>query len=520
MTDTSAFNNPIVIMENLYRNMKKSWKIAFFTTFFMGLLIHSYVLTNNFLTWDSMWNLYSPQDMLSSGRPFLTYVCAISSYFNLPWLNGILALFFLSISMVLLVEVFQLEHPVTIMLASAFVVAFPSTAEGFCYIFTIDGYMIALMLSVLAFLLTDRKKWGFIPGGLLLGFSIGIYQGYLAVTVVLCLLMMMLYILEQKDLSFVFRKMGLYFTMGVIGYGFYLISLNVMLRLKQVTLSGYQGTDRVFVFSELPKGIIEAYRNFLLFAVYGKVFGYNLFNIIATLVLVIGVVILVLFRLWKLEKHKILKILLFMVFAALLPIGSNIIQLMSSATLFRLLMRIPWVLFFVFAMVVTERYSMREQGLTQWIRSTQQWSIMACMLVLVLNFSVLSNIDYFNMNEKYEKTYSFALRLIDRIEQTEGYRTGVKVSILGGIPSVVYYPSLNVTNEVLEGHYASEGDYTVNSTEKFAAFYSHYMNVTIQTIDYSEELKLIETKEYKNMPTYPHKDSIAFIGDVLVVKLN
>lgn len=520
MTETKEFVNPVIAIEHLYKNMKKSWKIGFFTTFFLGFLVHGYVLSNNFLTWDSMWNLYSPQDMLSSGRPFLTYVCAISSYFNLPWLNGILALFFLSVSVALLVEAFRLENPVTIMLGAAFVVTFPSTAEGFCYNFTIDGYMIAFMLSILAFLLADRWKKGFLLGGLLLGFSIGIYQGYLAVTIVLCILALMMYLLDNKEVKFVLKKMSVYLGMGMIGYGFYLLSLYIMLRIKNVTLSGYQGTDKVFAFSELPKGIVEAYRNFFTFAVYGNVFGYNNWNVIAVVILVLGIIILVGLTLLKLTDKKLIKIFLFLLLAGMLPIGTNIILLTSSTTLFRLIMRIPWVLFFIFAMAITEKYCISNIQLSSGIRKLQQWSMMVSMLIMVVNFSVLSNIDYFNMNERYEKTYSFAVRLIDRIEQTEDYETGVKVSILGGIPSVIYYPSMSVTNEVLDGHYASAGDYTVNSTEKFATFYKHYMNVSINTIDYSEELKLIETEEYMNMPTFPAKDSIAFIGDVLVIKLN
>ncbi len=520
MTEIKEFVNPVIAIEHLYKNMKKSWKIGFFTTFFLGLLVHGYVFSNNFLTWDSMWNLYSPQDMLSSGRPYLTYVCAISSYFNLPWLNGILALFFLSVSVALLVEVFRLKNPVTIILGAAFVVAFPSTAEGFCYNFTIDGYMIAFMLSILAFLWTDRRKKGFFPGGLLLGFSIGIYQGYLAVTIVLCLLALMLYLLENKEVKFVFKKMSVYLGMGMIGYGFYLLSLSIMLNLKNVTLSGYQGTDKVFAFSELPKGIVEAYRNFFDFIRYGNIFGYNNWNVIATVVIFVGIVLLTGLRLLKLTDKKAIKIILFFLFAVLLPIGTNIIHLTSSTTLFRLIMRIPWVLFFVFIMAVTEQYSMRGNHFNTNLRKVQQWSLMISMLILILNFSVLSNIVYFNMNERYEKTYAFSLRLIDRIEQTNGYETGVKVSILGGIPGGAYYPSTSVADEILIGHYAATGDYMVNSTEKFATFFRHYMNFSIQTIDYTEELKLIETEKYKNMPTFPHQDSIDFIGDVLVIKLN
>ena len=185
MKENSAIED---IYKFLRTTIKRKWIVAFLSCFCIGLLTYGYILTHHFLTYDSLWNLYSDQDMISSGRQFLTYVCSISSDYDLPFFNGILAIFYLSITSVFLVEIFHMKSDITIALAAGLLVTFPSVISTFCYTFTIDGYMLALLLATIAFWVTDRKKFGCIPGALLLSISLGIYQAYLSFLMILCVL--------------------------------------------------------------------------------------------------------------------------------------------------------------------------------------------------------------------------------------------------------------------------------------------------------------------------------------------
>ena len=166
------------VFANLYKKIKPQWWAAFWGCIVVGFLTYMYFMTNNFLTFDSMWNIYSDQDMITSGRQFLTYACGISSFYDLPWVNGVLAIFFLALAAVVVVESMGIQSKTGAVLAAGLLAAFPAIASTFCYSFTIDGYMVAVFLAALAFLLTDRRKWGFVPGMVCLGVSIGIYQAY------------------------------------------------------------------------------------------------------------------------------------------------------------------------------------------------------------------------------------------------------------------------------------------------------------------------------------------------------
>ena len=95
-------------MNQIYSNIKAKirpyWVTAFVSCMVIGLLTYGYLMSNHFLTHDSMWNLYSDQNMITSGRQFLQFACGISSYYDLPWFNGLLAIFYLAITSVLVVE--------------------------------------------------------------------------------------------------------------------------------------------------------------------------------------------------------------------------------------------------------------------------------------------------------------------------------------------------------------------------------------------------------------------------------
>lgn len=278
-----TMTSPDKLLVRLYKTWKPEWKTAFLSAVIIGMVTHIYAMTNNLLTWDSMWNLYSNQDMLSSGRPFLTYMCGISSYFNLPLVNGILGILFLGVTAAVLAEIFHMKSPVFIVLMSAMLVTFPTIVSTICYMYTFDGYMLAVLLSALAFLVTDRKKNGWIAGAVLLMLSIGTYQAYLSFTIVLCMLSLLLYVIEEDSRKVIWIKIKNYMLMGVLGYVLYVASVKIMQAVKGVELSGYSGTDRIdrLVISDIPRGVYEAYRNFASFAFKSNVLTTNPFMTVA-----------------------------------------------------------------------------------------------------------------------------------------------------------------------------------------------------------------------------------------------
>ena len=248
------------LFKSAYKKIKPQWWAAFFGCVVIGLCTYMYFMTSNFLTYDSMWNIYSDQDMITSGRQFLTYACGISSFYDLPWVNGVLAILFLGLASVVIVEGMGIQSRVGAVLAAGLLVTFPAISSTFCYSYTVDGYMLAVLLAALAFLFTDRKKWGFVVGIVCMGISIGIYQAYFSFTIILCVLRLLTDLLDEDRMKNIWNKIWRYVVMGVGGYVFYYVTLKLMLMIKGTEISGYQGTDKIESFSvgDLPAGILEA----------------------------------------------------------------------------------------------------------------------------------------------------------------------------------------------------------------------------------------------------------------------
>lgn len=499
---------------------KNNAKIAFLSTIISGLIIHMYALTHNFLTYDSMWNLYSNQDMLSSGRPFLQYACMFSSYYDLTWVNGILAIIYLGISSIILMELLEIKRKITVIVVSICLVGFPSITSLFCYSYTVDGYSLAILLSILSVWLTVKIKRGIIFGALSLGISMGIYQAYLSIAISLCLCILVFELLEEKDFIKIEKLSLKMVIMGAFSYIIYLGSLKGMLLLKNVELSGYQGTNKVLSlqFNNIFLGIKNAYLNFAAFAIRGGVLTPNVISkvLIITLVIIGALEFVFTCNLVR-KRFNVYRMVVIFLILLFFPISISTIAILSPDTYFHTLLRYPWVILFIFSIVLAEKIDL----LLKSKRGHELYRLtFLCILILFFNYFIISNIVYFNMNERYEKTYATSLRIVSRLENMEGYQANTKIAILGGVLSSEYFEAHEETYEITKNYFGSYGTLCVTDTDKFAAFFSHYLGVSIETVGLERELELVDTEDFQKMSIFPEKESIRWMEDIIVVKLN
>lgn len=509
--------------DKIRAKVKPQWKWAFLACFITGIVTFGYSMTNHFLTYDSLWNLVSDQDMISSGRQFLTYACKISTDYDLPWLNGIFAIFYMALASVFVVEGLGIKSKYLAALSGMILVTFPSMASTFCYSYTIDGYMLAVLLVSMAFVLTDHKKWGFVGGIVLLGISLGIYQAYFSFVILLCILKLLLSVLDGDKISLIFGKIWRYVVMGIGGYAFYYISLQLMMKLKKVNLSQYQGVDNLesFSLSDIPAGIIGAYKTFFNFLRSPGALATNKVMYVSVLALIIiGIGI----YLWKFivskSDKKVLRLVLIMLLLIVTPIGATIVCVMAPDMYFHLIMRLPWALFFVFVLALAERIPIVSKEVFKKAGMVLATVICVLSVLMVSQFAITANVVSFNMEERYEKTYGLCVRIVDRLEQTEGYKLGDRVAFVGGGVDQSKYPYTDFTSAYLKGYFGAEGTLAANDTEKFVVFCIHYLNTTIVNASPQEHLEAIATEEFKEMETFPGESSIRKIGDIWVVKLN
>ena len=129
---------------------KTEYSYSMIITFLIGLLTHLYKFANNLPNRDSLHNYYSNQNVLASGRWFLSFACGFSSYYDLPWVNGVISLLFIGLTVIVLLRLFDIKNKMLIILINGLFITFPGITETLFFEFTADGYMMAMFLSSLS----------------------------------------------------------------------------------------------------------------------------------------------------------------------------------------------------------------------------------------------------------------------------------------------------------------------------------------------------------------------------------
>lgn len=257
---------PEDLLKKIYLKIEKKWKIAFFSALIVGLLTHLFVMTNALPNHDGINNSYDPQMKLASGRFFLSLFAGISSYFDLPLINGLLGILYLSLMSVILIEIFKLRKTISVVLMSGLTVTFPTIASTFSYMFTADGYMLSFMTTALAVLLTMRYKYGFIPGAILFYLSVGVYQANLPLAGSIVMLWFIKELLfSNENIKSQLISLSRQVIMILLGMIAYVITFKVYQEREGIT--GYQGLDNAGSVSpqDIPNQLYLVIRKFIEF---------------------------------------------------------------------------------------------------------------------------------------------------------------------------------------------------------------------------------------------------------------
>lgn len=530
---------PMELWNNLKENLQKEWKTAFLTVFILGLIIHFPVMAGDYPNHDGLASMYFDQNMITSGRWFLTVACGLSSYFSLPWVTGVFSLVFLGIGAAALVDFLEIRNEPGVILLSGLLISFPALASTYAYLFTADGYMLALCLVFLAVAITKKWRLGFIPGGICLAFSMGTYQAYLSFAIILCIYGCLMALLGEGSAK---KKAGSilhYLYMGLIGTGLYYVILQILLKIQGKELDTYQGINGMnaeagISFAEKLRNL---YGDFFAFTGKGNVLYNNTISFLMLALLALTAFLLftrLVIRRGYLKKWYFYPICLAVVL--LLPAAFNVILLISPGVTYHLLMRYQWCLVPVLLLAFLLRFGFLQTELSGQFSPVRrrdpemlkkpavicsivmQWATAVCAFVLILNYGVTDNIAYSNLQKKYEKTYAYCLRLADRMEQTEGYHTGMPVAMVG-VQSKENLPQTDITGAVTGNMIGMTGDYLVYTDTNYQAFMKHYLGVTINLVSDEEMGRIYRTKEYEELGSFPAKNSMKVVDGILYVKL-
>ena len=238
---------------------------------------------------------------------------------------------------------------------------------------------------------------------------------------------------------------------------------------------------------------------------------------------------------WKNPAFFVIIILL----AAGLPLLTNVILVISPNLTYHLLMRYQWVLYLILMLAFVDRYASEDGKTDIGIQYTAeesrtdvvlQWAALCAAVVLVFDYGISDNIGYSNLEKKYEKTYAYCVRLLDRIEQTEGYYQGIPIALVGVI-GYDEFPTTDITGKVTDVRVVQEqvmpkketsetghGDYLIYKGADYQAFMQNYLGATLNFLDPDTVGEIYMTQEYIDMDTFPGANSTRVVDGILYVK--
>ncbi|MCD8379217.1 MAG: glucosyltransferase domain-containing protein [Lachnospiraceae bacterium] len=488
---------------------------VFLAAFLAGLAAHLRIFMSDIPNHDGLSGIHFDQNMITSGRWFLTVACHISTDYTLPWVIGLLSLFYLGMTAVLLCRFFHLKHAYSGVLIAALLAVYPSLSSNFAYIFTADGYMLALLLAVLAVYLVEKSPKGFFIAGLLLGFSMGIYQAYLAFAMALALYGVCRGWFFGRD-----RKANLFLTaryvgMGAIGAVFYYLMLQILLKIQNTSLSGYQGIG-----SGSSQGIVSilvnVYQDFVVHTLGGNILAQKgPMLVIMAVLLLAGLLTLAAAFVQAGGLHDPLSLLCLLAAVILVPVCFNVMLIISPDVTYHSLMRYQWVLLPVCAVAVIDRYA--DALPVKKAAKALPWVGAVTTVVVIFSYILTCNVAYFNLEKKFTKTYSYCLRLLDRIEQMEGYTYDMPIAMIG-VVSEDTFPSTDLTVGVTDSLLGISGDYLVYTAQNYQDFWEYYFGVTVQLVDSDEIVDIYNSEEYQALEPFPAENCMVIVDGVLYVK--
>ena len=499
-------------------NIQKNWKIALISTFVIGMIVHIYKFTNTLLGHDSVYNFYSDQNIVGSGRCFLSLACGISSYFDLPWINGLLSIIYISLTSVIIVEIFQIKNPVAIIISGGLLVTFPGITETLFFGFTADGYMLAMLLAALSVYFSriqEKRIYMLILSGVCLCLSCGIYQSYVSFALICAVCYFVYEMMENKySNKEYFKWIRNQVIIYILALAVYYIIWKLCLFVQGVEANDYQGISDVgkIDISAIPQGISNTITTIVTFFLEWNILEhditlYAILNIVFIIFFIVGLIIA--FVKSQIIKRKLQFILAIICLIICVP-ASCIWYFVSSDVGYRPMMLVSLCIIYIFAVFLFNRWN------------NAKLSNIACVLfsIIIFNFSLMANISYYYLDKENEKSFSMGTEMMIRIHEYESKYEINNIAIVGE------------RTELTDIRKNSEVSYRVpllmSLIETDLLFdRNHIMNylkyvhgLDLESLSFEKLETLTNSEEVKKMSVWPSLDSLKVIDDTLVIKIS
>ena len=462
---------------------------------------------------------YSEDFDLSIGRWGIRIFEPLRANYTIVYLSAAVSILLVAVSAVLLVSLLQIRSMTGSILTGIVFEVAPSLTATMLHEYVSDLYflsMVFILIASLALVRCPNRIAATVLSVIFTVLSLSLYQSYIGIEVGICVFLTAMMLMDRSlPVRAAYRELLRYALTVLSGLVIYLVIVKIVQFVSGVGTAAYGGLSELSVSSvllSLPSSVSNAYHAFVRYFlrddfIYNTAWHRDIFFLL--FFLCFGGALI--FRIVRDGIYKEKGRLLFLIALMLLyPAAVNIIALIVPTTEFYLLTTIQMLLVVPFFFAVSEDAAFFVQ-------------LLGAVMVLVISATYFMSdvISYKALKETYDQAIYGAERILDRMEQTEGYDRNMPVAFAGWFTEE-NYPKDESFWDYSIGPMVSwqmtHGDYYPN-TESIRRFYLQYFDEQIVVADPATFSAIIASPEFAEMGTFPAKDSVKVIGGVLVVKL-
>lgn len=450
------------------------------------------------------------------GRWALRLFDSLTDGVHAPAPTAFATAFFFAWAGVLLCDVLQIRHfalrtaSVLLLVCSQYVQNLQS------YRYCKAAYAFSFFLAVLAVAAVVKlPKIRGVLGAISLIFAVALYQSSLGVAAALCVMVLIRRLLQPGEpLQASLLCLGRMLLMGMLAMCGYLVVLNILLGVYQVSLSEINGISQVGMQSlqQLPQGIRQAYQDFYEYFA-GRTIAQNYFKIRPAYALLFALTAAG--GVWAVWKNRACRAatICALVLLAFLPLAANITDVINPDSQILLRMAGGMALVPVFCLALA--------GMLPG-RSVTYSAVVLAALFLLRGYILQSDNDITVQKQDKLQAVSIAGQIADDVLDNAAYQSGMPVVVLGR-PSDSTYALPAAQNRDKANPLIQWGIFwldTQQNMDTWARLFQEDLGLTMRWCDHETAKEIHSSSAYQEMPLYPNPGSVTVLEETLVVKVS
>lgn len=521
------------LIESAKGSLSDNQKMSFLAAMIAGFLAHATYLCVQPVCADPVLFMdyvkFGEYQLVNQGRYLFNIGTFLRGYLVITSIAVLFLIFSCALTSVFLVDYFRIKNKFYAVLTGALVASNPCIVHASFLPATSHVVVMQVFFVVsLGFLYRRKKRYitKFLLNTVVLWAALGMGQAFISFYTLLALLLFIKsYLLEKTDRIAIWKNFICSVAACIAGCGLYMGIWKLLRDICKVDVL-YGGAGEYSIKNMLvhfPSNFVKAYHIFADYffkdSVVQNTYWHREYVNFIFLLVAIFLICMVMYEKWKSHILNKIDVAVVVIMTALIPPAALSVIFIVTDYTYYLLMAYPFVLIFPFAFSFLEAVSNRQNK-----KAICEWIMSGCALFSIWTLLLSENAGYMYMNQTYIQTKEAASRILDRIEQLDGFTYDMPVCFIGQPSGPAFEKDERLLQASPGGVFGETGVWPGiwENSDGWGRYIYQFSGVRLNyfTNGMQDEIVAIaRTQQFKSMGVFPAKDSVNMIHGVVVAKL-